>query len=73
MHGSTTHQQSDADGNQTAGRRRTWQIAAIMIALVLVFFLVRENWEHLAGRWLYLVLLVCPLMHLFGHGVHGKH
>jgi hypothetical protein len=72
MHGST-HQQIDADGNQPAGRRRTWQIAAIMIALVLVFLLVREHWEHVAGPWLYLLLLACPLMHLFGHGGHGKH
>ncbi|EEZ3900392.1 MULTISPECIES: DUF2933 domain-containing protein, partial [Enterobacteriaceae] len=27
-----------------------------------------------AGYWPYLLLLVCPLMHLFhGHGGHGDH
>ncbi|HEY5762631.1 MAG TPA: DUF2933 domain-containing protein, partial [Rhodocyclaceae bacterium] len=28
----------------------------------------------LAGNWLYLLLLACPLMHLFhGHRGHGGH
>lgn len=48
--------------------------AAIMIALIVLFFLLREHWAHLAGSWAYLLLLACPLMHLFhGHGGHGEH
>jgi hypothetical protein len=34
---------------------------------------VREHWGHLAGNWIYLILLLCPLMHLFMHGGHGGH
>ncbi|WP_223879607.1 DUF2933 domain-containing protein [Dechloromonas sp. CZR5] len=44
-----------------------------MLVVVLLFFVIREHWEHLAGRWIYLLLLLCPLMHLFGHGEHGRH
>lgn len=47
-------------------------VVIAMLAVILVFFLIREHWEHLAGRWIYLLLLLCPLMHLFGHGGHGK-
>lgn len=51
--------------------RSSTSIAIAMLAVILVFFLIREHWEHLAGRWIYLLLLLCPLMHLFGHGGHG--
>ena len=40
-----------------------------MVALVGGFYLLREHWNHVAGNWIYLLLLACPLMHLFhGHG-----
>ena len=46
----------------------------IMLALIGAFFLLREHWSHIAGYWPYLLLLACPLMHLFhGHGGHGSH
>lgn len=45
-----------------------------MLAFIGVFFLLREHWSHIAGYWSYLLLLACPLMHLFhGHGGHGSH
>lgn len=48
--------------------------AAIMLALIGVFFLLREDWTHIARYWPYLLLLACPLMHLFhGRGGHGQH
>ncbi|MBN8739094.1 MAG: DUF2933 domain-containing protein [Xanthomonadaceae bacterium] len=40
------------------------------------FYLIAEHRLHLAGlgRWLpILILLACPLLHLFGHGGHGGH
>ncbi|PKO86038.1 MAG: DUF2933 domain-containing protein [Betaproteobacteria bacterium HGW-Betaproteobacteria-12] len=43
-----------------------------MIAVILGFFIIREHWEHLTGRWAYLLLLLCPVMHFFGHGGHGR-
>lgn len=53
--------------------RQPWAIALAMVALVLTFYLVREHWNHLAGRWIYLLLLACPLLHLLMHGGHGGH
>lgn len=56
------------------GPRRPWGTALAMVGLIVAFFLVREHWAHLAGLWIYLLLLACPLMHLFhGHGGHGRH
>lgn len=52
-----------------------WQGAAIMVALIIGFFVLREHWGHVFGFLPYLLLLACPLMHLFmhhGHG-HGHH
>lgn len=46
-------------------------IALIMLGLVLAFYLIREHWAHLGQRWPYLLLLLCPVMHLFMHGGHG--
>jgi hypothetical protein len=40
------------------------------------FYLVTEHTAHLFGVLPYLLILACPLMHLFhhhGHGGHGGH
>lgn len=52
-------------------RQSRFGIALIMLALVAGFYLLREHWAHVAGNWPYLLLLMCPLMHLFGHGGHS--
>jgi hypothetical protein len=57
-----------------SGLSRTVKTALLMVALGGGFYLLREHWDHLAGNWVYLLLLACPLMHLFhGHGGHGGH
>ena len=54
--------------------RRAVQGAVVMVSLIGLFFLLREHWSHVAGYWSYLILLACPLMHLFhGHGKHHHH
>ena len=53
----------------------------ILVGFLLVagYFLVTEHRAHLSGVLYYLpflLLLACPLMHLFmhhGHGGHGEH
>ena len=56
------------------GMGRPLKIALMMVAAVGGFYLLREHWNHIAGNWIYLLLLACPLMHLFhGHGGHGGH
>lgn len=52
--------------------RRALMIAVLMTALIVAFFFLREHWGHVAGYWPYLLLLACPVIHLFhGHGGHG--
>jgi Protein of unknown function (DUF2933) len=47
-------------------------IAALSFALVAAFYRLREHWGHALGALPYLLLLACPLLHLFhGHGGHG--
>lgn len=42
--------------------------------VIAVFYLLREHWGHLLGVWPYLLLMLCPLMHLLhGHGQHRDH
>ncbi len=68
----TNHDTSTTESNPL--KPRAWGIALTMVALVGAFYLLREHWNHVAGSWPYLLLLACPLMHLFhGHGGHGRH
>nr|WP_304655410.1 DUF2933 domain-containing protein [Neorhizobium galegae] len=44
---------------------------AASLIIVIAFFILREHWAHALGLAPYLLLLACPLMHLFhGHGGH---
>ena len=51
--------------------RAKWVFVAF--AAVAAFFLLTEHRAHLFGVLPYLLLLACPLMHLFHHGGHGGH
>jgi hypothetical protein len=56
----------------TNGRRGRWVLIGFL--LVAGFFLWTEHRAHLLGALPYLLLLACPLMHLFHHGHgHGHH
>ena len=37
------------------------------------FYLVTEHTAHVFGFLPYVLLLLCPLLHLFMHGGHGQH
>jgi hypothetical protein len=49
---------------------RKWTLLVASVAVIAVFFVLREHWAHALGLAPYLLLLACPLMHLF-HGHHG--
>ncbi len=40
-------------------------IALASLAIVVAFYLLREHWGHALGLMPYLLLLACPLLHLF--------
>ncbi|WP_111400007.1 DUF2933 domain-containing protein [Humitalea rosea] len=46
-------------------------LVAIGFLLIGAFYLLREHYGHTLGALPYLLLLACPLMHLFMHHGHG--
>lgn len=49
-----------------------------ILAIVAAVFLLAEHRAHVLGILPWIVVLACPLMHIFmhgghGHGVHGRH
>ena len=69
------HDTTDGMSTRQTPRTLAWKGAAIMVAVIVVFYVLREHWGHVLGFLPYLLLLACPLMHLFmhhGHG-HGQH
>ena len=52
--------------------QRPYGVAGAMAVLIIAFYLLREHWNHIAGYWSYLLLLACPLMHLFHGGHHSR-
>jgi hypothetical protein len=62
--------------NQTsaAHKGRYWLgLCVLFVALAAAAYLLSQHWGHVVGYWLYLLLLACPLMHLFMHRGHGGH
>lgn len=70
----TTHHEHHSDRPRASGIGRSLKVALLMVVAIGAFYLLREHWNHVAGNWVYLLLLACPLMHFFhGHGGHGRH
>ncbi|MBI4205086.1 MAG: DUF2933 domain-containing protein [Betaproteobacteria bacterium] len=68
------HRHQPDSGNGTKFRAKWVFIGFVLVA---AYFLVTEHRAHLSG-WLasygiWLLLLACPLLHLFMHGGHGGH
>ena len=63
--------ESDNDG----ALKSKANIALIVFLIIAAFFLATEHRAHLSGWFaaygIWLVLLACPLMHVFMHGGHG--
>lgn len=68
---------SDAHAHGADTRPAWWRtptgVTVLGFALVVAFFVLREHWGHVLGFAPYLLLLACPLMHLFMHRGHGHH
>lgn len=56
---------------------KSWYTPKGMVILVLVsfagFILFREHQSHILQNLPYIILLLCPLMHIFMHGSHESH
>ncbi len=66
-------------GHRQRSRQQTsfWKsktgLVAIAFLAIDAFFLVTEHRAHLLGWLPWLILLACPLPHMFMHGGHGGH
>jgi hypothetical protein len=50
-----------------------WKVVACGFLAVATFLLFTEHRAHVLGALPYLVLLLCPVMHIFMHSRHGEH
>lgn len=57
--------------HEGAHTNTAWKGAAIMVGVIVAFYVLREHWGHALGFLPYLILLACPLMHIFMHGDHA--
>jgi heme/copper-type cytochrome/quinol oxidase subunit 4 len=64
------HDTSSPQGSFWMSRTFFVWLAFLTIA---VFLLVSEHRAHVLGAWPFLLLLACPLLHVFMHGGHRSH
>lgn len=76
-HADHPHLASHPDQGRGGGFwRSSAGLTAVVFLAVAAFFLLSEHRAHTLGALPYLLILACPLMHLFmhhGHGGHGGH
>jgi len=74
---------SEPEPEVEPGTRGFWTsktgLVTIAFLLIAAFFLLTEHRAHTFGVLPFLLLLACPLLHVFmhgghrGHGGHGRH
>jgi len=56
-------------------KRSFWRtsngLAAIVLIGIAIYYLLAEHQAHFFSALPFLILLLCPLMHVFMHGGHG--
>ncbi|OIQ98652.1 hypothetical protein GALL_193100 [mine drainage metagenome] len=63
------HDEHTGHGSQPAPRGYNWVFIAFLA--IAAFYLFTEHRAHLLGALPFLLLLACPLMHVFMHHGHG--
>jgi len=53
--------------------RSRYAFGYLVIGAVAAYFLLTEHLAHVIGALPFLLLLACPLMHVFMHHGHGQH
>jgi hypothetical protein len=61
----------DSNHHPDSGAERRARIAWIVFAAIAAFYLWTEHRAHLLGVLPFLIVLACPVMHLFMHHDHG--
>lgn len=68
----TSPDRLDDDGKQRS-RFTATNIALVGFMAIAAFYLIAEHRAHLLGWLPWLIILACPLLHIFMHGGHGGH
>ena len=53
--------------------RSRYAVGLLVLGAAATYFLLSEHRVHFLGALPFLILLACPLMHVFMHRGHGKH
>jgi len=65
------------DYHRPENRKPLWKkpfgIICIFLLAVAAYFLMKQQGANIGNNWIWLILLACPLMHVFMHGSHGGH
>lgn len=67
------HNHSAPEQAQTGFWKSRSGLALIAFLAIGLFYLYSEHRAHLFGVVPYLLILACPLLHIFMHRGHGKH
>jgi hypothetical protein len=67
------HDHSQHNAAPTSFWRSRYAIGLLVMGAVAVYFLMSEHRAHFFAALPFLLLLACPLMHVFMHGSHGGH
>ena len=73
MNSNHIHHQQPIEGQAQTFWRSRYGIGLLVFGAVAAYFLLAEHRAHLFGAWPFLLLLACPLVHMFMHGGHGGH
>lgn len=66
------------DHHHIPEKKRSWWstfpgMACAGILAIIAYTLVIDHRQHIAENWVYLLFLICPVMHLFMHHGHNHH
>ena len=67
------HDHSSHDPEPKGFWSSRYAIGLLVLGAVAGYFLLTEHRAHFFGALPFLLLLACPLMHIFMHGGHGGH
>ena len=67
------HSQHQHDSEPTSFWGSRYAIGLIVLGSIAAYLLLSEHRAHFIGALPLLLLMACPLMHIFMHGGHGGH
>ena len=67
------HDPAEHDSTPTGFWRSRYAIGLLVFGAIAAYFLLSEHRAHFFGALPFLLLLACPLMHVFMHSGHGGH